>query len=249
MNMHPQTKQAVLFALILGISSVVASQLSGCGTTGDQGPQGTPGVGYQAPTVSSTQQQIDDVVANENSWRESQGESYLTSGLSCTVQAVSSGGFLSTSSPNYVAANCTAAPLSAACPLVVSGTSYPYLLTTAFDQPNKSSGTNNVIATGLQQLFEANNYKIVCTGQLVVTTDTYHSFTMSSDDGSILTIDGTIVIANDGQHGITTAVGGKDLRSDVVHTFSLQYSQSGGGAFALVLDMDGDLLPAANLYH
>lgn len=194
----------------------------------------------QPAPETTVQQQIDTIIAENNGWRESLGQTALTSGLSCSVQAVSSGQYLSSSSPGYTAG---------AGVLVVTGPSYSYLLNVGFDQPESNAGPNNVIDPSIQPLFLSNNYKINCSGQLVVTEDGYHSFQLSSDDGAILTIDGTQVINNDGQHGITTASGTKSLQSVVVHTLNLQYAQSGAGQFALILQMDGSVLPAANLYH
>jgi len=238
-------KYVNILILALAMTACARGDKGDQGNTGATGPQG-PAV--PAPVVSPAQEQIDALVASENSYRESQGQTELSQGLTCSVQAISSGGFLSTSSPNYVAATCTANPLSAACALVLTGSSYPFLGTN-FDQVNSNSGPNSVITDPyIRSLFTSNNYKISCSGQLVVTEDGYHGFSMSSDDGSILTVDGAQVINNDGNHGITTVAGTKLLRSGV-HTFSLVYAQSGAGQFALVLNMNGSVLPAANLYH
>lgn len=231
--------------LTLALSMAACCKTGDVGATGATGPQGpeTP-----APVVAPIQQQINDLVSEENSWRESQGQTELSQGLSCTVQAISSGGFLSTSSPNYVAASCTANPLSAYCAVVVTGSSYTFLGSN-FDQVNSNSGPNSVITSPyLQSLFTSNNYKISCSGQLVVLEDGYQGFSMSSDDGAILTVNGTQIINNDGNHGITTVSGAKLLRAGV-YPFSLSYAQSGLGQFALILNMNGAVLPAAQLYH
>jgi len=208
------------------------------GATGATGATGPQGPAAPVPVVSPTQQQINDLIAAENSYRESLGQSELSPGLSCSVQAISAGQYLSSSSPGYTAAQA----------ITLTGPSYPYLLTKGFDQPNSGPGPNSVIDPEIQPLFETNNYRISCSGQLVVLEDGYHGFAMSSDDGSILTIDGTQVINNDGNHGVSTVSGTKNLRMGV-HTFSLLYAQSGGGQFALILSLDGSVLPAANLYH
>jgi hypothetical protein len=222
--------------LVLALSISACSHDGSDGATGATGPQGPAA---PAPVVTPAQQHIDDVIASENAYREGLGETELSVGLSCTVQAISAGQYLSSSSPGYTAAQA----------IVLTGPSYAYLLTVGFDQPNSNPGPNNVIDPSIQPLFLNNNYRIVCSGQMVVNDDGYHSFSMSSDDGAILTVDGTQVINNDGNHGITTMSGTKNLRKDVVHTFSLQYAQSGAGQFALILNMDGVLLPPANLYH
>jgi len=196
----------------------------------------------QQPVLTPAQVTIDTIIANENVYRESLGETLLSPGLSCTVQAVTAGEFLSSSSPNF-------AITPGAAVLTLTGPSYAYLLTTSIDQPDSNPGPNSIIDPEIQGLFTNNNYKINCSGQLAVVLDGYHEFSVSSDDGSILTIDGTQVTNGDGNHGIATYVGTKNLRSDVVHTFNIQYAQSGGGQFALVVNMDGSLLPAANLWH
>lgn len=233
-------KQIVYMSFVLAMLTLAA-----CGryhdvnnVAGPTGPQGPAGPVAPAPSVTPIQQQINDLVSAENVYRESLGQTELSSGLGCSVQAVSGGQYLSSSSPGYTAAQA----------IVVTGPSYAYLLKVGFDQPNSGPGPNDVIDPSIQGLFLTNNYKISCSGQLVVTEDGYHAFSMSSDDGSILTIDGTQVINNDGSHGITTVNGTKNLRAGV-HTFSLLYAQSGAGPFALILNMDGALLPAANLYH
>lgn len=231
---------SVIYAGLLAIALILF--FTACGHTDYNSYTTPPAVPSPSPLPSptpATQTTVEGIVANENAYREGLGQTELSLGLSCTVQAISAGQFLSSSSPGYTAAQA----------IVLTGPAYPYLLTIGINQPNSNSGPNNVIDPSIQPLFLTNNYRIVCTGQLVVTEDGYHSFVMSSDDGSILTIDGTQVINNDGNHGITTLSGTKNLRSDVVHTFNLQYAQSGAGQFALVLNMDGALLPAANLYH
>ena len=213
---------------ILATSFVILYFLTACGHKCDESPSGL-----------SQAQQVNAIVTNENAYRESLGQTLLSSGLSCTVQAVASGSYLSSASPGYTVAQA----------LVMTGLSYSYLLTNGFDQANSNAGPNSIITPQLQPLFLNNNYKVVCTGQLVVLEDGYHSFVVSCDDGAILTVDNTVVVNNDGNHGITTVTGSKNLRTDTVHSFSLQYAQSGAGQFAMILSMDGSLLPAMNLFH
>lgn len=230
-------KQILLLFIIL---SIIACQNGKKGDIGSKGATGPQGPSAPVTVVSSEQQQINAIITETNAWRESQGQTALTSGLSCTVQAINSGQYLSSSSPGYSAS---------AGVVVTTGSSYSYLLTTGFNQANSAAGPNALIDPSIQPLFLSNNYKIICSGQLVVTEDGYHTFSVSSDDGSILTIDGIQVVNNDGNHGVVTVSGVKALQSSIVHNFSLQYAQSGGGQFALILNMDGFLLDAANLYH
>jgi hypothetical protein len=81
----------------------------------------------------------------------------------------------------------------------------------------------------------------------VVTSDDYHSFNTDSDDGANLYVDGVLVVNNDGLHGAQLVSGVRHLQ-DTVHSFELDFFQ-GAGQQELVVNMDGSLLPAENLYH
>ncbi len=234
-------KQALnVFAILLAISILTACGPGFQGNTGSQGPAGQPGapglpgapapIPTPAPAVDSVVAQVASILADENEYRESLGQTALTGGLSCQVVQVSGGQWLSSSSPGYNAGQGV---------LITTGTTYTFnnLAGAGFNQPNAASGPNAVLPVALQPLFIGLNYRIICSGQLVVLETEYMAFNMASDDGSILTIDGTQVINNDGNHGITTKAGTKLLREGV-HTFSLQYAQSGAGQFALQLTAD-----------
>jgi len=229
---------------------VLALALSACargdkGDSGDNGAAGATGqtgatgpAGASAPV--STPTVLQTIVDSENAYRATQGQAPLTPGLSCVVQAISAGSYLSSSSPGYTAAQA----------IVLTGPSYSYLLSTSINQPNVAgSAGNSLIDPEIAPLFLTNNYRIVCTGALVVAEDGYYGFTSSSDDGSLLYIDGALVVDNDGTHGIQSVSGTKLLESAVTHTFQLYYAQSGSGNIAMILDMNGSVLPAANLYH
>lgn len=222
--------------LLVVLSSLM---LISCGQ-GPKGDQGDAGV-VTPPSSSPVQTDIASLISDENTYREGLGQTELSSGLSCSVQLLGSGQWLSSSSPGYQAAQgvVTALPGS---------TSYSYLLQAPINQPNSSSGTNSLIPTAIQSLFVNQNYKISCSGQIVVTNTGYYSFDLNSDDGSILTVDGSQVINNDGNHGMTEKVGTKYLRRGV-HTFSLLYAQSGSGAFGLVLLANGNLIDPMYLFH
>lgn len=226
-------KNAFWTILVLSLLTACAGPMGDTGNTGPQGPQGPA-----APTPPVTA--IQQIVNSENAYRETLGQAPLTPGLACSVQAISAGTYLSSSSPGYTAAQA----------IVLTGPSYSYLLSTAINQPNVAgTAGNSLINPEIAPLFLTNNYRIVCTGQLVVTQDGYYGFSTSSDDGSLLYVDGTLVVDNDGAHGIQTVSGTKLLESAVTHTFQLSYAQSAGGNIAMVLNMNGALLPAANLYH
>ena len=196
-------------------------------------------VNTPATTVETTDV-IKLLVELENEWRLSQGQTVLSPGLTCSVQQVSSGQYLST-------ANGT--PGAGQASMVLTGTKYMFLGTEGFNQPDSNAGTPNmIIPSSIRSLFLNNNYKINCAGFLVVEHDGHTPFQVSSDDGSILTVDGSVVINNDGNHSIVTKSGSKLLRRGV-KSFNLAYAQTGGGKFGLVLKMDGEVIPGSRFYH
>lgn len=194
-------------------------------------------------TVTQTVQASDSVqslVDEENSYRLSQGQTMLSQGLSCTVQQVASGQWLSSSSPGYNAGQGV---------VVLTGTNYAFLNKSGFSQADTAGGNvNSILPSAIQSLFVNQNYKINCTGFIVIEYDGYTAFELSSDDGSILTVDGTQIINNDGNHAIQTKSGSKLMRRGV-KSFTLSYAQTGGGNFALLLKKDGELAPGAVFYH
>lgn len=183
---------------------------------------------------------VQSLVDEENSYRLSQGQTMLSPGLSCTVQQISSGHYLS------VAAGTPGAGQAA---MIMTGSSYAFLNKGGFNQPDAVGGSvNNILPSAIQSLFVSVNYKINCTGFIVVQDDGYAAFSTSSDDGSILTVDGATVINNDGNHSITTKNGSKLLRRGV-KSFTLAYAQTGGGNFALMLNLNGQIAPGSLFYH
>lgn len=193
------------------------------------------------PVVSAPESQVQQLVDAENVYREGLGQSYLTPGLTCSVQLVGTGQWLSSSSPGYQSTQGVVTALS-------GSTSYSYLFQSSFNQPDSSSGVNSVIPEAVQSLYVGQNYKITCSGQLVATDTNYYNFDVDSDDGSILTVDGVQVVNNDGNHSITDKTGTKYLRQGV-HTFNLSYAQSGSGNFGLVVNWNSNLIPGTVWYH
>jgi PA14 domain len=116
-----------------------------------------------------------------------------------------------------------------------------------FNVPNQSVSVGlPILPKTLQSVFQT-WYVMKCTGTLVMGVPGWHSFSLSSDDGSNLYISGALVINNDGLHGMQTVSAVKSLTQGG-YSIELDYLQ-GGGNEALILDMDGALLPAENLYH
>lgn len=224
-----KTKLIVTLAILM---------LTAC-AKGDKGDPGTIAPVIPIP-VNSIQQEIQSLVDQENQYRELLGQTELSSGLSCSVQAVASGQWLSSSSPGYQAAQGVVA---------LTGSSYAFLLTASINQPNESgSQPNALLPVSIQPLFLNINYRISCTGQIVVLDTAYYAFDLNSDDGSILTIDGSQVINNDGNHGMVDKAGTKLLRQGV-HTFSLLYAQTGAGNLGLVLQSNGSIIDPEFFVH
>lgn len=73
------------------------------------------------------------------------------------------------------------------------------------------------------------NYALVFTGYLFVPEDAMYEFGLSSDDGSTLSIGETVVIDNDGPHGMQERTGMVALRAGP-HPIAIRYFQAGGGA-------------------
>lgn len=233
------------FNVLLIIVAMSLSMLAcSSGHNGDQGPTGPQGVPAPTPTpVDSNTADVLDVLnngAHGNAYRLGLGQTELSQGLSCQVIHVASGQWLSSSSPGYQSSQGT---------LVTIGTNYTYLYDGNFDQPNAANGTNDLIPAALQSLFVNDNYRIICTGYIVVQEPGWYEFEDMSDDGSIISTDaGTLY--NDGNHAINTVPVTQSMYLDRdVHSFTVQYAQSGGGNFGLILTVNKSAIPAINMYH
>lgn len=208
---------------------------------GPQGERGRDGADYVPPVADSTQQQIDAMIAQKNADRAILAQAPLTPGLSCVVQQVASGQCLSSSS---TAAGCNSGNVVA-----MTGTAYTYLYKGSFDQASTGGGDPILLLpVTLRGLFAGKNFRISCTGQIVVLESNYYDFSLNSDDGSILSINGGQVVNNDNNHGMTLKVGSALLYRNV-QSFSLQYAQTGGGAFGLELRAGGAVIDPRFLYH
>jgi len=119
-------------------------------------------------------------------------------------------------------------------------------------------GNGNPVSTGssssldLAQFGRTTNYGVRFEGYINVEADAFYRFAMESDDGSVLRIDGEVVIDNDGDHGPQLVTGHIPLRRGL-HSLSLQYFQSEGGATLSVgwAAANGELQPLAGpvLFH
>ena len=192
------------------------------GLNGVQGPAGPPGVAPITPIPSS----VDVVVSEYNEQRQALGQELISQGLQCTL---------------YTVPNTTTAIIGA---VLTNVGSWEYSGT--FNQPNGSSAPGiNILPVQLQPLYSS-YYIVKCTGLLIVPSSGFYGFTLASDDGANLYVNG-LLINNDGIHSVATKVGAKYLARGVA-SFELDYYDTGGN-HALVLNQNGNILPALNLYH
>lgn len=219
------------------------------GNDGAQGPTGATGAvgpqGIQGATGDSYAGSIPEAVSSV----AAEFPTNINPGINCTLQQVTSGQYLSSSSPGYTAA---------AGVLALTGSAKAYTNMNGFDQPSVSSGTNSIVSSNYQYLLPLwNNYKVVCTGFLIVTTAATYDFTVSSDDGSIVSVSGlgsSYTLNNDGTHGMQTASTSTGTwLYPGVYNITVQYAQSGGGSWGLILSWVVNnvpsVIPAANFYH
>ncbi|SCW92132.1 Chitobiase/beta-hexosaminidase C-terminal domain-containing protein [Sphingobium faniae] len=74
------------------------------------------------------------------------------------------------------------------------------------------------------------NVAVVFEGFIHIAQAGTHNFSLASDDGSKLYIDGKAVVDNDGDHGVITASGSVDLQPGK-HAIRVEYFNGGGGAW------------------
>ena len=195
------------------------------GATGVQGPQGIQGPqgpAYTPPPPTP----IQAIVDQENAYRDAVGQEPLTPGLDCTLYTV----------PN------TTTQISGA--TLTNIGSFEYL--GVFNQPNApvTSGFN-VLPIQIQPVYQT-WFILKCTGQFVVANDSWHEWDLTSDDGSLLSIGGSL-INNDGLHAAVTKSAVKFLKHGL-YSFELDFFQ-GAGVQQLNLNMDGSILTSDHFYH
>jgi hypothetical protein len=217
-NKLKETKMKIVGAICLLL-------LAGCmPEKGNQGIQGQPGVPGSVVQIPPTTTQL--IVDQYNQTRNALGQESIIPGLTCSLYTVP------TSTTQIAGAS-------------LSGVG-SFLYQGAFNQPssNVSAGLN-VLPSALSQIYQT-WFVLKCYGFLVSTDNAYHKFSLSSDDGSILYIDGAS-LNNDGIHSVTTKSYTRFL-SEGVHSFELDFLQ-GAGLQTLILTMDGNQLPLDKLYH
>lgn len=187
-----------------------------------KGSKGDPGAVVTVPAPVAPLTDAQAVVADENDYRLSLGQSVLTQGaLSCTLYSVTGGDRIQAS----IAGHNTLTGITQVASYSYSG---------AFNQPDGPvSDGMNVLPPALRSTYQ-NMYLLRCTGYVVITENDTYAFELTSDDGSVLYVDGAKLIDNDNNHGATVATGVKALRKGV-HAFRLDYAQTGAGNQALIV--------------
>lgn len=242
-----RTKELILISIasliLFGCQKNGKDGLNAVGIPGPSGPTGPAAPTPTPPAVDTEQEDIDEMIAQKNADRAVLAQAPLTSGLSCTVVKVASGQCLTyhASYTNGCINNTNA--------IVATGTTYTYLYKGSFNQPN-SGGADPILLlpTALRPMFQGSNFKIVCTGQIVVRESNYYDFSTNSDDGSLLYVNSALVINNDNNHGMTLRTGSALLYRGV-QPFQVQYAQTGGGNYGLIVQAGGATIDPKYYFH
>lgn len=215
-----------MFKAIVAVVSFLA--LTACTETEfiiHESPPAAPAPSPATPVVAPSA--VETVVADVNQTRTAQGSLPLSRGLSCAVYTVASSiTQISGASRSHVGS---------------------YVFLGLFDQPDEPSSMGiNIMPEAFRMIYKA-LYSVTCSGQLIVTESGYYPFELTSDDGTILKLDGSVLINNDGTHAVVTKYALKFL-SKGAHSFSIDYFDI-GGRHALTLTSGGKLVPAENFYR
>lgn len=93
-----------------------------------------------------------------------------------------------------------------------------------------ASGTSHELSLAGLKLPREDSIAVAFDGYIHIATAGPYSFSLASDDGSKLYIDGKQVVDNDGDHGVVVANGGIDLRPGK-HAIRVEWFNGGGGAW------------------
>lgn len=221
-------------AVMVGCGQTPVSLNSVTGATGASGPAGAAGT---VTTVTNTVNvvTVGAMVAEQNAYRNIVGQVPLEQGLDCNLYTVPT-----------TTTGITATANGGTAPVLTSYAAFFY--TGVFNQPNLPVTAGfNVLPMALQPLIQT-WFIMKCTGTLFVADNNYHSFALSSDDGSNLYINGgTALINNDGLHAAATVTAEK-LLTWGMYSFELDFMQ-GSGQQELILNEDGKLFDTSALYH
>ena len=126
-------------------------------------------------------------------------------------------------------------------PTGVGSTTYAYYEGTWDKLPDfaklKPKGTGAGLAFDLSSAKRANDYALKFDGVFKIEKEGQYKFWLNSDDGSRISIDGKVVVNNDGIHPPATVTGSAFLLKGV-HQVTVEFFQGGGGA-ELTIDISG----------
>jgi len=231
-----QVKQAAFFIGIFALMVIGGVTFSGCGSS--QGPLGFVTMGEPCTNPPDA---IQTVVNAYNENLVAQGSDPIQPGLRCTLYNV----------PNMPSTPCLNSSSISGCNQLSSSSGYVSVATWTYngtiDQADQvGTSGSNLLPTALQGLY-SQNFAVICTGYFVNTDYNYHEFDLDSDDGSLLYLNGSLVLNNDGEHSSADVKGEKYLEAQV-YSFQLNYFQ-GPGYTQLILNEDGSVANAASFYH
>lgn len=207
---------------------VVSLWLMGCGSDSET-TQVVPGNVDNTVASITEQDIINEIVNDENSYRQVSGQSPLTLGLSCSVYNLSPVPVPSGSPSWYQPANFPTSLPSAAANFILVG---------AFSQENSSNSAGIEILPSALKATYTQWVAIRCSGQIVITESNYYAYKLTSDDGSLLYLDGALLINNDGQHAVQSKSASKLMKKGL-HSFRLDYFQAGGNTALKLEDQNG----------
>lgn len=208
---------------------VVSLWLIGCGSDSEMATQVIPGNNNGTVAEVTEQDLINEIVSDENSYRQVSGQSPLVLGLSCSVYNLSPIPAPSGSPVWYQPANFPASLPSAVANFILIG---------AFSQENSPNSNGlDVLPTALKVTY-TQWVAVRCSGQLVVTDSNYYAYKLTSDDGALLYLDGSLLINNDGQHAVQSKSASKLMKKGL-HSFRLDYFQAGGNSALKLEDQNG----------
>jgi len=254
-TLEQQTKWAAGIVFSLGIV-VIALSLSSCGpmgpqgatgASGTQGAQGAAGPQAAASTPTAIQTIVNAYNANLAAVDGFNGNdvTQITPGLKCTLYTV----------PNLLSNMCLSVSSNpTTCNAIAISSSSGYASVASWEysgtinQPDQAGSLGfNLLPTALQSSYST-NFEVTCTGYFVNTDYNYHQFDVASDDGSLLYLNGSLIVQNDGEHASQDVKSAQKALVPQVYSIQLNYFQ-GPGNVELIVNEDGALLPAANLYH
>ena len=115
--------------------------------------------------------------------------------------------------------------------------------------PKSSASVDNFV---LPKIVRGENFALKYSGYIKIPKDGLYTFYTTSDDGTVILIDGKLVVNNDGQHAMEEESGNIMLNSGY-HKIELLFFQGGGGmglnASIKGPQLEKEIIPAALLFR